>query len=46
MNRSIKDATDKRYHYENHDQQRTHLSGFTPYEYTCKIWAYEPDRFI
>ncbi len=62
MNRTIKDATVKRYHYESHDQLRTHLadfldaynfarrlktlSGLTPYEYTCKIWTSEPDRFI
>ncbi|WP_371228026.1 IS481 family transposase [Roseovarius sp. 2305UL8-3] len=62
MNRTIKDATVKRYHYESHDQLRTHLadfldaynfarrlktlSGLTPYEYICKIWTSEPDRFI
>ena len=62
MNRTIKDATVKRYHNENHDRLRTHLSdfldaynyarrlktlsGFTPYEYICKIWTSEPDRFI
>jgi transposase InsO family protein len=62
MNRTIKDATVKRYHYDNHDQLRTHLSdfldaynyarrlktlsGLTPYEYICKIWTSEPDRFI
>jgi transposase InsO family protein len=28
MNRSIKDATVKRYHYENHDQLRSHISDF------------------
>jgi hypothetical protein len=22
------------------------LGGLTPYEYICKIWASEPDRFI
>ena len=22
------------------------LSGLTPYEYICKLWASEPDRFI
>ena len=22
------------------------LSGLTPYEYICKIWTSEPDRFI
>ena len=62
MNRTIKDATVKRYHYENHDQLRGHLadfldaynfarrlktlSGLAPYEYICKIWISEPDRFI
>jgi hypothetical protein len=28
MNRTIKGATVKRFHYENHDQLRTHLAGF------------------
>ena len=62
MNRTIKDATVKRFHYEDHDQLRTHLAdfmaaynfsrrlktlnGLTPYEYICKIWTSEPDRFI
>lgn len=62
MNRTIKDATVKRYHYYSHDQLRSHLadflvaynfarrlktlSGHTPYEYVCKIWRKEPDRFI
>ena len=62
MNRTIKDATVKRFHYDSHDQLRTHLadflaaynfarrlktlSGLTPYEYICKIWTSEPDRFI
>ena len=62
MNRTIKDATVKRYHYDSHDQLRTHLRdfldaynfatrlktlrGLTPYEYICKIWTSEPDRFI
>jgi transposase InsO family protein len=62
MNRTIKEATVKRYYYDNHDQLRTHLSdfldaynyarrlktlsGLTPYEYICKIWTSEPDRFI
>jgi transposase InsO family protein len=27
MNRTIKDATVKRFHYDNHDQLRTHLAG-------------------
>ena len=61
-NRTIKEATVKRFHYERHDQLRTHLadflaaynfarrlktlSGLTPYEYICKIWTSEPDRFI
>ena len=62
MNRIIKDATVKRFHYDNHEQLKTHfadfmaaynvgrrlksLSGLTPYEYICKIWTSEPDRFI
>jgi transposase InsO family protein len=62
MNRAIKDATVKRYHYDSHEQLRSHLadsldaynfarrlktlSGLTPYEYICKIWTSEPDRFI
>tara|TARA_R110001599_G_scaffold283164_1_gene484985 strand:- start:3 stop:962 length:960 start_codon:yes stop_codon:yes gene_type:complete len=62
MNRTIKDATVKQYHYDSHDQLRGHiadfldaynfarrlktLSGLTPYEYICKIWTSEPDRFI
>ena len=28
MNRTIKQATVKRYHYENHDQLRRHLADF------------------
>ena len=28
MNRTIKDATVKRYHHENHDQLRQHLADF------------------
>jgi transposase InsO family protein len=28
MNRTIKDATVKRFHYEDHDQLRRHLSDF------------------
>ena len=28
MNRTIKEATVKRYHYDSHDQLRTHLSNF------------------
>jgi transposase InsO family protein len=62
MNRTIKDATVKRYHYDSHEQLRSHLAdfldaynfarrlktlnGLTPYEYICKIWTSEPDRFI
>ncbi|MBU2959084.1 integrase core domain-containing protein, partial [Paracoccus sp. C2R09] len=62
MNRTIKDATVKRFYYDSHGQLRTHLanfiaaynftrrlktlSGLTPYEYICKIWSSETDRFI
>ena len=61
MNRTIKDATVKRFHYDEHDQLRRHLTefvaaynfgrrlktlkGLTPYEFICKRWISEPDRF-
>src|SRR3954451_1917733 len=61
MNRTIKDATVRRYYYESHDQPRQHLSdfvaaynfgrrlktlkGLTPYEFICKRWTLEPERF-
>ncbi len=61
MNRTIKDATVKRFHYETHDQFKTHLAdfvaaynfarrlktlkGLAPYEYICKLWTKEPNRF-
>jgi transposase InsO family protein len=62
MNRTIKEATVKRYHYDSHDLLRTHLAdflaaynfarrlkmlnGLTLYEYICKIWTSELERFI
>src|SRR5215216_3734208 len=61
MNRTIKDATVKRFHYVSHDQLRQHLAdfisaynfgrrlktlrGLTPYEFICKCWTQEPERF-
>jgi transposase InsO family protein len=61
MNRTIKEATVKRYHYDSHQQLEAHLENFvtaynfarrlktlkglTPYEYICKIWTTEPERF-
>ena len=61
MNRTIKDATVKRYHYESHDQLVRHLAdfvaahnfarrlktlnGLSPYEFVCKQWTIEPERF-
>lgn len=61
MNRTIKEATVKRFHYDDHDQLKLHLAdfigaynfgrrlktlkGLTPYEYICKIWTTDPDRF-
>ncbi|GGJ02477.1 IS481 family transposase [Neoroseomonas lacus] len=61
MNRTIKDATVKRFHYDSHDQLSRHLDdfvaaynfgrclkrlrGLTPCEFTCKVWATEPQRF-
>lgn len=62
MNRTIKEATVQRYHYDSHNQLRTHLNdfiaaynfarrlktlaGLTVYEFICKCWQKEPDRFI
>lgn len=62
LNRTIKEATVKRFHYDDHAQRKTHLGGFidaysfgrrlktlkgvTPYEFICKKWTSEPDRFI
>jgi transposase InsO family protein len=61
MNRTIKDATVKRFYYETHGQLRSHLAdfvaaynfakrlktlkGLTPYEFICKTWTKEPERF-
>ena len=61
MNRTIKDATVKRFYYESHEQLRSHLvdfvaaynfgrrletlTGLTPYEFVCKAWASQPNRF-
>lgn len=61
MNRTIKDAIVKRFHYDDHDQLRRHLAdfvaaynfgrrlktlkGLTTYEFICKAWASQPERF-
>jgi transposase-like protein len=61
MNRTIKDATVKKYYYQSHDELKKHLhtflmaynfakrlkvlKGLTAYEYVCKIWTKEPERF-
>jgi hypothetical protein len=61
MNRTIKEAAVQRYHYDSHDQLRTHLGdfiaaynfakrlktlgGLTVYEFICKCWQIEPERF-
>lgn len=61
MNRTIKDATVKRFYYDHHQQLENHLQdfvdaynfgrrlktlrGLTPYEFICKCWASEPERF-
>src|SRR4029077_16868011 len=44
MNRTIKDATVKRYFYETHIFARRlkTLRGLTPYEFVCKAWTSEP----
>lgn len=61
MNRTIKDATVKKYYYQSHDELKKHLhtflmaynfakrlktlKGLTVYEYICKRWTIEPERF-
>ena len=61
MNRTIKDATVKRFYYDSHEQLRQHLAdfvaaynfgrrlktlkGLTPYEFICKAWTEQPERF-
>jgi transposase InsO family protein len=61
MNRTIKDATVRRFHYDDHNQLRNHLAdfiqaynfarrlktlkGLTPYEFICKAWTAQPERF-
>jgi transposase InsO family protein len=61
MNRTLKDATVKRYHYASHHELRAHLQlfldaynharrlkalrGLTPYEFICRAWTKEPERF-
>ena len=38
MNRTIKDATVNRYHYDGHDQMRTHLNDFIlAYNFTRRL---------
>jgi transposase InsO family protein len=61
MNRTIKEATVKRFYYTSHDELRSHLNhfvtaynfarrlktlkGLTSYEFICKAWTKEPERF-
>lgn len=61
MNRTIKDATVRRFHYDDHEQLRRHLAdfvqaynfakrlktlkGLTPYEFICRVWTSQPERF-
>src|SRR3984893_5778032 len=61
MNKTTKEATVQRYHYDRHDQLEAHLAAFinaynyarrlktlkglTPYEYICKCWTSQPERF-
>ena len=61
MNRTIKDATVRRFYYDSNDQLRRHLAdfvaaynfgrrlktlkGLTPYEFICKAWTDQPERF-
>ena len=62
MNRTIKEATVRRYHYDRHAEFENHLAdfinaynygrrlktlkGLTPYEYICKVWTSQKERFI
>ena len=61
MNRTIKEATVKRFHDDDHDQFKVHLesfvtaynfarrlktlNGLTPYQFICKRWTIETQRF-
>lgn len=61
MNRTLKEATVKRHHYDHHDQLHRHLQlfldaynfakrlktlkGLTPFEFICKTWTQQLDRF-
>ena len=61
MNRTIKDAIVKRFHYDDHKQLKRHLDdfiaaynfgrrlktlkGLTPFEFICKQWTIEQQRF-
>lgn len=61
MNRTIKQASVQRYHYDSHPQLKRHLkdfiaaynfarrlktlAGVTVYEFLCKCWQNEPQRF-
>jgi transposase InsO family protein len=62
INRTIKEATVRRYHYDRHAEFENHLAdfinaynygrrlktlkGLTPYEYICKVWTSQKERFI
>jgi transposase InsO family protein len=62
MNRTIKEATVRRYHYARHAELENHLTdfinaynygrrlkmlkGLTPYEYICKVWTSQKERFV
>ena len=37
MNRTIKKATVKRFHYEDHEQLSLHLSDFGAYSFACRL---------
>ncbi|MER9357362.1 integrase core domain-containing protein, partial [Mesorhizobium sp. M0514] len=49
MNRTIKDATVKRFYYQSHDQLRQHLADFVlAYNFGRRLktlWTKEPERF-
>ena len=47
MIRTIKEATVKRFHYESHDQRRTHLTDFIDaYNFARRLNGLTPDEYI
>ena len=48
MNKTIKEATVKRYYYNSHNKLREHLKtfkGLTPYEFIVSCWENNPNHY-